>query len=51
MDFEGCCSMKWETYLMHLLPQLKVLNVVLIGPELSAHPQPYQLCSTCKKKV
>lgn len=52
LEFEGSCPTKWEIFL-HLFPELKDLNIVLVGPELDLSKRGLAnmtLCSDCVQK-
>lgn len=36
MEFEVDVFQKWEIFLLHILPAVKTLHVVFVGPELNA---------------
>lgn len=49
LQFEGDTLEKYETFLLHLLPEtVKLLNVVLIGAELNSENLPLELVSHMK---
>ncbi|KAH8405256.1 hypothetical protein KR222_000676, partial [Zaprionus bogoriensis] len=55
MEFEVDVFQKWEIFLLHILPRLKTLRVVFVGPELNAHKISFEqlskirCCRLCRK--
>lgn len=42
LQFEADNLRKWESFFLHLIPQLDILKIVFIGPELNAENLPEQ---------
>ncbi|KAL7734981.1 hypothetical protein ACLKA6_011246 [Drosophila palustris] len=55
MEFEVDVFQKWEIFLLHILPAVRTLNVVFVGPELNAHKisveqlAKIRCCRLCRK--
>ncbi|EDV97144.1 uncharacterized protein LOC6556801 [Drosophila grimshawi] len=55
MEFEVDVFQKWEIFLLHILPAVKTLNVVFIGPELNTNNisldqlSKIRCCRLCRK--
>lgn len=45
LQFEADTLDKWETFFLHLAPQLVELHVVFVGPELNAENLPLEILS------
>lgn len=45
MQFEGDCLEKWESFFLHLVPQLSDLHIVFIGAELNTENFPIEIIS------
>ncbi|XP_052861405.1 uncharacterized protein LOC128268377 [Anopheles cruzii] len=56
LQFEGDTLDKWEAFFLHLVPEVAVLRVVFIGPELNVENLPIdvisriRMCRTCRLK-
>lgn len=48
MEFEVDVFQKWEIFLLHIMPALKTLNIVFIGPELNAPKISFEQLSKIK---
>ncbi|XP_034482090.1 uncharacterized protein LOC117787627 [Drosophila innubila] len=55
MEFEVDVFQKWEIFLLHILPTVRTLHVVFVGPELNAHKisleqlAKIRCCRLCRK--
>lgn len=45
LQFEADTLDKWETFFLHLVPQLVELRIVFVGPELNAENLPLEILS------
>lgn len=45
LQFEADTLDKWETFFLHLIPQLVELRIVFVGPELNAENLPLEILS------
>lgn len=43
LQFEADTLNKWECFFLHLVPQIDVLNIVFVGPELNVENLPVEL--------
>ncbi|XP_053670883.1 axoneme-associated protein mst101(2)-like [Anopheles nili] len=56
LQFEGDTLDKWEAFFLHLVPEVAVLRVVFVGPELNVENLPidvisrFRMCRTCRMK-
>uniref|UniRef100_A0A182YJD2 MYND-type domain-containing protein n=1 Tax=Anopheles stephensi TaxID=30069 RepID=A0A182YJD2_ANOST len=56
LQFEGDTLDKWEAFFLHLVPEVAVLRVVFVGPELNVENLPIdvisriRMCRTCRMK-
>uniref|UniRef100_A0A182J4J7 Uncharacterized protein n=1 Tax=Anopheles atroparvus TaxID=41427 RepID=A0A182J4J7_ANOAO len=56
LQFEGDTLDKWEAFFLHLVPEVAVLRVVFVGPELNVENLPIdiisriRMCRTCRTK-
>ncbi|XP_035794021.1 uncharacterized protein LOC118467535 [Anopheles albimanus] len=56
LQFEGDTLDKWEAFFLHLVPEVAVLRVVFVGPELNVENLPIdiisriRMCRTCRLK-
>uniref|UniRef100_A0A182M9V1 MYND-type domain-containing protein n=1 Tax=Anopheles culicifacies TaxID=139723 RepID=A0A182M9V1_9DIPT len=56
LQFEGDTLDKWEAFFLHLVPEVAVLRVVFVGPELNVENLPidvisrFRMCRTCRLK-
>ncbi|XP_026481397.1 uncharacterized protein LOC113388211 [Ctenocephalides felis] len=54
LQFEADTLNKWECFFLHLVPQIDVLNIVFVGPELNVENLPVELlgrirmCPNCE---
>lgn len=51
LQFEADTLDKWETFFLHLAPQLNELKIVFIGPELNAENLPLEVLSRIRYKL
>lgn len=45
LQFEADTLDKWETFFLHLVPQLVELRITFVGPELNAENLPLEILS------
>lgn len=50
LQFEADTLDKWETFFLHLVPNLIQLNVVFVGPELNTEKLPLEILSRIRYK-